>query len=131
MLLQIFEEEIAANFIKYGLLTKTDTVLKVMLPIFDRNTNEKFDSIIKEAVEPIALEIADLIGKRVEEILLPHVRSDLMSNFIHWDMKMFFQPIGVIMYHGLHETNYLYRPDNYNCSAAGLFILTESKFELK
>ena len=126
-----FEEEMAANFIKYGLLTKTDTGLMVMLPIFDRKTNEKFDSIIKEAVEPIAQEIAELIGKRVEEILLPHVRPDLMSNFIHWDMKMFFQPTGIIMYHGLHETNYLHKPENYDCSAAGLFILTENKVELK
>ncbi|MBE5948110.1 MAG: sigma-70 family RNA polymerase sigma factor [Lachnospiraceae bacterium] len=129
-ILNEFEEEMAANFIKYGLLTKIDTGLKVMLPIFDRQTSKKIDSLIKEAVEPIAVEIADLIGKRVEEVLLPHVRSDLMSNFIHWDMRMFFQPIGVIMYHGLHETNYLHRPENYDCSAAGLFIQTEKKFIL-
>uniref|UniRef100_UPI004056CF45 hypothetical protein n=1 Tax=Acetatifactor sp. TaxID=1872090 RepID=UPI004056CF45 len=46
-----------------------------------------------------------------------------MSNFIHWDMKMFLQPISYLFYYGLQESEYLAIPNAYNCCAAGLMIV--------
>lgn len=121
-----YEEEIAADFIKNGILTKTDSGLKVMMPIFSTEVSHKIDEMIQKAVEPIAKETVELIADKVEKILLPYVRKDLMSNFIHWDMRMFFQPINVVMYYGLYESDYLSKPEDFERSAAALWLMTEN-----
>lgn len=117
-----YEQEKAACFIEHGLLTKTPEGLTVMLPIFTKAASNEINSILKKVLRPVSEEIVGLIGKKTEDILLPYVRPDLFSNFIHWEMHMFFQPIGVVMYHALYETDYLSKPDDYSRSAAGLFI---------
>lgn len=121
-----YEEEIAADFIKNGILTKTDSGLKVMMPIFPTEVSHKIDEMIQKAVEPIAKETVELIANKVEKILLPYVRKDLMSNFIHWDMRMFFQPINVVMYYGLYDSDHLSKPEDFERSAAGLWLMTEN-----
>lgn len=120
-----YEEEMAAVFLSQGILEKCGNGLKVMLPIFSQKVSEEINSIIKKAVEPNAKEAAEVIGEDIEKILLPYVRKDLMSNFIHWDMRMFFQPINVVMYHALYESEYLSKPDDFERSAAGLLLITE------
>lgn len=120
-----YEEEIAADFVKNGILAKTDKGLKVMMPIFPTEVSHKIDEIIQKAVEPIAKETVELIAGKVEKLLLPYVRKDLMSNFIHWDMRMFFQPINVVMYYGMYESDHLSKHEDFEHSAAGLWLMTE------
>ena len=62
------------------------------------------------------------IAVKVEKILLPYVRKELMSNFIYWDMKMFFQPISSLFYYGIYDSNDLEIPKDYEHSAAGLYL---------
>lgn len=45
-----------------------------------------------------------------------------MSNFIYWDMKMFFQPISSLFYYGIYDSNDLEIPKDYEHSAAGLYL---------
>lgn len=124
-ILNKYEEEMAAEFLSQGILTKCDNGLKVMLPIFTEKISGEINDIIRKAIQPIAEETAEVIGADIEKILLPYVRKDLMSNFIHWDMRMFFQPINVVMYYALYESDYLSKPDDFERSAAGLLLITE------
>lgn len=120
--LNAYEQEKAARFIEHGLLRKTEQGLQIMLPIFTNKVSREIDEILKKVIKPIAKEIAESIGKKAEDILLQYVRPDLFSNFIHWEMQIFFQPINTVMYHALYETDYLAKPEDYSRSAAGLFI---------
>lgn len=121
--LNAHEQEKAAEFIKNGLVVKTEDGLKVMLPIVSREVLERVQEMMVDALGDVAEEYACLVGERVEAMLLPYVRKELMSNFVHWDMKMFFQPISYLLYYGLHESNYLAKPEDYSRSAAGLMIV--------
>ncbi len=120
-----YEEEQAADFIKKGLITKTDKGLKVNLPIMSRSVYEKIKAMIDEVLKPIAEEYEEAITNKVETLLLRYVRKDLMSNFIHWDMKMFLQPICESFWYGLNASVYLEKTEDYTHSAAALWIITE------
>lgn len=116
-----YEEEKAADFLKNGVLEKENGVLKVQLPIFSRAVREEFCSIIKSEVEGLAREYADIIGWEVEKRLMPYVRKDMISNFLHWDMRMFFQITGALFWYGWDKN--LALPEDYSRSAAGLYLM--------
>ena len=120
-----YEEEQAADFIQKGILTKTDKGMKVNLPIMSRTVADKIKALINEVMRPIAEEYSVLVSEKVEKLLLPHVRKDLMSNFIHWDMRIFLQPTSELFYYGLNDSDYLEKPDDYTRSAAALWIITD------
>lgn len=122
-----YEEEIVANFIKNGMVKKSDAGLQVMVPVYDRNTYKELENMLHEVIKPIAAELEASCSDKVEAILKPYVRNDLMSNFIYWDMRILYQPIGEVMYYGVNESDCLAKPDDYKHSAAGLFVLTENQ----
>ena len=123
--LNSYEKEMAAEFIKNGLVEKTENGLRVLLPIFKRNIFAEICEIVKDGIRDFAYEYSELVSDKVENMLLPYVRKDLISNFIYWDMRMFFQPISYLFYYGMHESDYLAIPKDYERSAAGLYILKE------
>ncbi len=119
--LSVHEEAMAADFLKKGLLKKEDGRLIVQLPIFRREIYNEIRNLVSAEIKPLAEEFADKAGAVVEKILLPYVRKDLMSNFIHWDMRMFFQQICSLFDYGWDKA--LTKPEDYSKSAAGLYIL--------
>lgn len=119
--LSVHEEAMAADFIKNGLLKKENDRLIVSLPIFRREIYNQICELVSEKIKPIAEEYADKVAKGVEKMLLPYVRKDLMSNFIHWDMQMFFQQTSSLFYYGWDKS--LLQPEDYSKSATGLYIL--------
>ncbi|MDE5742643.1 MAG: hypothetical protein K2H90_09365, partial [Oscillospiraceae bacterium] len=121
--LTAYEEEKAACFLKNGLLKKEGDGLIVQLPIFGKAVHNEFCEIIRTEIEDLAKDYADIIGEGVEKRLMPYVRRDMMSNFLHWDMQMFFQVTGALFHHGWDKS--LALPEDYSCSAAGLYLLTE------
>ena len=78
-------------------------------------------NLISTEIKDLAEQYADKVSAGVEKILLPYVRKDLMSNFIHWDMQIFFKQLGALFYYGWND--YLAEPEDYSKSAAGLYIL--------
>ena len=90
-----------------------------------RSVYKKINALIDEALKPIAEEYEQEITDKIETLLLRYVRKDLMSNFIHWDMKMFLQPICESFWYGLNASEYLEKPEDYTHSAAALWIITE------
>ena len=117
----VHEEAVVADFLKNGLLKKENDKLIVQLPIFRREIYNEICELVSAEIKPIAEEYADKVGVNVEKILLPYVRKDLMSNFIHWDMRMFFQQTCSLFYYGWDKA--LAQPEDYSKSAAGLYIL--------
>lgn len=77
----------------------------------------------KEALQDLVCEYAEIIGNTVEKPLLPYVRKDLMSTFIHWDMKMFFQTTCNLLYYGMYESDTVQILEDYGMSGAGLYIV--------
>lgn len=120
-----YEEEQVAGFLKCGLVKKTEEGLTVQVPIFTKEVYATICDYIKEALQDLVSEYAEIIGNTVEKLLLPYVRKDLMSVFIHWDMKMFFQTICYLLHYGMYESDTLQIPEDYGTSGAGLYILKE------
>ncbi|MDE5858779.1 MAG: hypothetical protein K2H23_00070, partial [Oscillospiraceae bacterium] len=116
-----YEEEKAADFLKNGLLKKEGERLAVQLPIFGRTVYEELCGIVKSEIEGLAREYANIIGGDVEKRLMPYVRKDMMSNFLHWDMRMFFQITGALFCYGWDK--HLAQPEDYSRSAAGLYLM--------
>ena len=121
--LSAFEKEKAADFLKNGLLKKDGHKLVVQLPIMKIDVHSKIWCLLRDELTQLAQEYTDLVSTGVEEILLPYVRKDLMSNFIHWDMSRFFDPKNALFYYGWDK--HLAHPEDYSTSAAGLYIITE------
>lgn len=119
--LSVHEEAMAAEFLKKGLLKKEDNRLSVQLPIFNRETHQKIQDILREELKEIAEEYVELISEGIKEILLPYVRKDLMSCFVNWDMHCFFEPKRALFYYGWND--FLAQPKDYSKSAAGLYII--------
>ena len=119
------EQEEAAVFLKRGLLTRQKEGLRVMLPVFSQKTLAALSETVKQAVETIAADFAEETGETVEKLLLPYVRKDLMSNFLHWDMKVLLQCISDLYYMAFHDENYLKWPENPECSPKGLYLMTD------
>ncbi|MBR5134609.1 MAG: hypothetical protein IKV35_03310, partial [Clostridia bacterium] len=93
------------------------------LPIFSKETYNKMATMIRDAVQDLACEYADLVGEAVEKELLLYVRRDQMSNFIHWDMTVFFRQLDSLFHYGWDTV--LAQPEDYSTSAAGLCVITE------
>ncbi len=119
--LSIHEEALAADLLKNGLLRKDVSKLIVTLPIMKREVYSRICKLIFSELKELAIAYSDEIGEGVEKILLPFVRKDLISNFVYWDMRMFFQSISGLFWYA--RKNCLKEPEDYATSAAGLYIL--------
>lgn len=119
--LSVYEEAMAADLLRNGLLKKEDDRLIVQLPVIRREVFNEICDLIYAEVKSLAEEFADKVGAGVEKILLPYVRKDLMSNFIHWDMSVFFQRTDTLFRYGWDRA--LAQPEDHSRSAAGLYIL--------
>lgn len=117
------EEEKAADFIKNGLLKKEKVGLAVQLPIFRHSVKKEICSIVQKETADLAAEYATAAGEGVEKILLPYVRRDQMSNFICWDMQSIFRITGELFWYGWDK--HLKMPEDFDRSAAGLYIMTD------
>jgi RNA polymerase sigma factor (sigma-70 family) len=126
MELNVNEQEQAAAFIEHGLVKKTENGLKVMLPIMSDDVYAKITEIIHKNIKLLAEEYGREAGAAFIDALLPYVRKDLMSNFLHWDVKVRMQEIPALFYYGIEEGKTLKLPQDYTRSAAGL-LLTRHK----
>lgn len=122
--LSVHEEEQAARFLERGVLKKENGGLTVLLPILSLEKDyNAIRAMIRGEIGEYAREYADLVGGEVEKRLLPYVRKELTSNFIHWDLYSFFQITGALFWYGWDQC--LALPEDYEKSAAGLSIRTE------
>ena len=120
------EEEQAAFLIECGILKKQDSGLIVMIPIYTREQHDSKYNIIHDAVKDIAIEYADEVTVGIEKILLPYIRKDLMSVFIHCDMWQFLFATTMLYYYGWDNT--LDTPEDMERSTTGLYLIRNYQF---
>ncbi|MCH5324670.1 MAG: sigma-70 family RNA polymerase sigma factor [Eubacterium sp.] len=117
------EQEMAAFFAKCGLITGKEGDWHVELPIYTQEVKTETNRLIGEAVKDLALEYGELVGEKVEKLLLPHVREDLLPMFFNWEMWDMFDPKNMLIYYGLYKGKTMTVPEDWERSAAGLQIV--------
>ena len=94
-----------------------------MIPVMKKEIGKKIEQIFSKALTPIIKEIADAIGSKIEEILLPSLgdvkaRKDQFYSF--W-LETFIDPRDEVLWYGMNIDG-LEIPKNYNQSVAGMWI---------
>ena len=83
---------------------------------------DKIDALFADALHEISREmVADLV-KTADENLLPHVRPDLMEEYINYVMLLTFDGISELFYYAMNEGHDLEIPKDYSTSAAGIAV---------
>lgn len=116
------EEEQAAEFIKYRILIKSGEGYKLNIPVMSYPVRDMIHTIFENAFAPYVNKYVEDVIKLGEKILLPHVREDLLEEFVHWGIGMMFNPLNYVFYYAMNTPGVLSIPENYSKSAAGLAI---------
>lgn len=120
-----YEEEQASEFIRLGLIEKTDKGLKVMIPIFTQDVLDKIYYLLADELKDLAAEFAATVSEEYNRILLPYVRKDLMNNYRMSILPDALNQICAMFYYGIEIGKTLSIPEDYHRSAAGLQIIRQ------
>ena len=66
--------------------------------------------------------LVDMLSEIGEKYLLPHVREDLLEEYVHWAMMDSFSALLYVLYYGMYDAKTLAIPEDYSKSAAGLCL---------
>lgn len=116
------EQEQAAHFAANGLLERAESGFRPTLPVIEASVRRKIQDILSEAVTGLTLKYTAKAAETGERILLPHVRKDLLEEFVHWGMSGAFFPLPNVLYYGMEEAKTLALPEDYGHSAAALCL---------
>lgn len=116
------EKEQAAHLISKGFLVSRDGGLYLNVPVLNDPAVDKIDALFANALREISCEmVADLV-KTADENLLPHVRTDLMEEYVNYVMLLTFDCISELFYYAMNEGHDLEIPKDYSTSAAGIAV---------
>ncbi len=122
LLLTDNEKEQAAHLISKGFLVSRDGGLYLNIPVVNWGDVDKIEAIFTEALRDIAREmVADLV-KAADENLLPHIRPDLMEEYVNYVMLLTFDCISELFWYAFHEGHDLEIPEDFSTSAAGIAV---------
>ena len=80
------------------------------------------EDILAAPLYPLAIKYLESVSELSDRILLPHIRGDLLEEYVNWIMEKGFCPLGYVFYYGMHEGKTLAIPEDYNASAAGIAL---------
>ncbi len=113
------QEEQAAVLIQKGYLQRTDGGLFLTMPVMGQTVKSEMERILGDALHREAVRYAEKVGELSDRMLLPHVRKDLLEDYVNWVMEGNFFPIGYILYDAMYGSKTLAIPADYDASAAG------------
>lgn len=116
------EQVMAAEFIKHGVLTKTENGLRVNIPFFTFEHQDIFDRIWYDVYKPLFKDLVEELNDPIHEFVLPYVRKDLLPAFYTSEIKNFTQPLHAVINYGV-KNKILKIPEDYERSTAGMVIL--------
>ena len=118
------EEKYLEEFVKHGVVEKTDSGCKPKVPVFTEDVFSELEKLMARAVIPIVKEIAEVADKTIEELLLPEMRNvkERIDQFYTFWLCYFLSPIQELYWYGMNVEG-LEIPKDYNASAAGLYII--------
>jgi len=84
------------------------------------------ENSIKEIAKSLGIpEGVDRIAKLGDEILLLVIRKDLLEEYVNWIMQGAFFTLCFVLYYAMYEGKTLAIPDDYESSAAALYLRLE------
>lgn len=119
-------QKILDGFIEHGVVEKSGDTYKGLVPFFTSDQFEQLKSLIAREVKGIAKEIAENIGSKVEEILVPTmkgVKERLDQFYLTW-LGSFLDPLFMLIWYGMNVEG-LEIPKDYAKSSAGIYILQD------
>ncbi len=116
------EQETAAHLIQKGFLVARDGGIRLNVPVLSWNESVKLDEMYAKALDGIAAEVVGDLIKVGDTHMLPHIRPDLLEEYVHYVMVLCFSCINELFWYGVHEGHDLEIPADYENSAAGMAI---------
>jgi hypothetical protein len=98
----------------------------VILRLAEDPQAELSEPEIRSLIDTAVRETADLsaaakVGRLADDILLPHVRKDLLEEYVNWIMLSCLSPLNYVLFQ-CHEEGLLQIPKDYQRTAAALYL---------
>ena len=116
------EQETAAHLIQKGFLVSRDGGIYLNVPVMTWDDTWKLDELYATALDGIAAEVVNDLIKVGDTYMLPHVRPDLLEEYVHYIMTLCFSCINELFWYGVNEGHDLETPADYETSAAGMAL---------
>ena len=116
------EQETAAHLIQNGFLVSRDGGIYLNVPVMTWDDTWKLDELYATALDGIAAEVVNDLIKVGDTYMLPHVRPDLLEEYVHYIMTLCFSCINELFWYGVNEGHDLEIPADYETSAAGMAL---------
>lgn len=116
-------KKIIDDFLEVGVVVKEGDRVKPMIPVIPKDVVEKGEQIMFKALSPLIKEMAESLGDKIEEIILPSLgevktRKDHFYSFWKAD---FVNPRQELFWYGMNVEG-LEIPKDYKKSVAGMWI---------
>ena len=116
------EQETAAHLIQKGFLVSRDGGIHLNVPVMTWDDTWKLAELYATALDGIAAEVVNDLIKVGDTHMLPHVRPDLLEEYVHYIMTLCFSCINELFWYGVNEGHDLEIPADYETSAAGMAV---------
>ena len=116
------EQETAAHLIWAGFLVNRDGGIHLNVPVMTWDDTWRLDELYAAALDGIAAEVVNDLIRVGDTHMLPHVRPDLLEEYVHYIMTLCFSCINELFWYGVNEGHDLEIPADYETSAAGMAI---------
>ena len=116
------EQETAAHLIQNGFLVSRDGGIYLNVPVMTWDDTWRLDELYATALDGIAAEVVNDLIKVGDTHMLPHVRPDLLEEYVHYIMTLCFSCINELFWYGVNEGHDLEIPADYETSAAGMAV---------
>ena len=116
------EQETAAHLIQNGFLVSRDGGIYLNVPVMTWDDTWKLDELYATALDGIAAEVVNDLIKVGDTHMLPHVRPDLLEEYVHYIMTLCFFCVSELFWYGVNEGRDLEIPADYETSAAGMAV---------
>ena len=116
------EQETSAHLIQKGFLVSRDGGIYLNVPVMTWDDTWKLDELYATALDGIAAEVVNDLIKVGDTYMLPHVRPDLLEEYVHYIMTLCFSCINELFWYGVNEGRDLEIPADYETSAAALAL---------
>ncbi len=116
------EQETAAHLIQKGFLVSRDGGIYLNVPVMTWNDTWKLDELYATALDGIAAEVVEDLIKVGDTYMLPHIRPDLLEEYVHYVMTLCFFCVNELFWYGINEGSDLEIPADYETSAAAMAL---------
>ena len=116
------EQETSAHLIQKGFLVSRDGGIYLNVPVMTWDDTWKLDELYATALDGIAAEVVNDLIKVGDTHMLPHVRPDLLEEYVHYIMTLCFSCINELFWYGVNEGRDLEIPADYETSAAAMAL---------